>query len=108
MTPDHTPGGSGHAGEPVEVQAASQAPSLAHWDAFYTRSPCEQLVADQLAANGFRAFLPTRETWSQRAGQYLTFLPMFPSDLFLHHALDQTSDSEVRKARGRVRRLGER
>lgn len=62
LTPDQTPEVAGHAGEPVEVQAASQAPSLARWDALDTRSPGEPLVADQLAAEGFRVFLPTRET----------------------------------------------
>jgi hypothetical protein len=109
MTPDQTPGGSGHAGEPVEVHAASHASSLARWDALDTRSPCKPLVADPLAANGFRVFRPTRETWSQRARrQPLVSLPMFPSDLFLPHAVDQPSDSEVRQARGRVCRLGER
>src|SRR5215211_2513311 len=54
MTPDHKPEVSGKAGDPVEVQAASQAPSLSHWYALYTRSHCEQLVADQLAAKGFQ------------------------------------------------------
>jgi transcription antitermination factor NusG len=33
---------------------------------------------------------------------------MFPSYLFLHHALDKTSYIEVRHARGLVRILGER
>jgi transcription antitermination factor NusG len=109
MTPDHKSEVSGKAGEPVEVQVASQAPSLAHWYALYTRSHCEQLVADQLAAKGFQVFLPKLETWSRRAGrQHLISLPMFPSHLFLHHAMDKTSYIEVRKARGLVRILGER
>jgi transcription antitermination factor NusG len=109
MTPDHKPEVSGKAGEPVEVQAASQAASLPHWYALYTRSHCEQLVADQLAAKGFQVFLPKLETWSQRAGrQHLISLPMFPSYLFLHHAMDKTSYIEVRNARGLVRILRER
>jgi hypothetical protein len=33
---------------------------------------------------------------------------MFPSYLFLHHAMDKTSYIEVRNARGLVRILGER
>jgi transcription antitermination factor NusG len=67
------------------------------------------LVADQLAAKGFDVFLPKLETWSQRAGrQHLISLPMFPSYLFLRHAIDIASYLEVRKARGLVHILGER
>jgi transcription termination/antitermination protein NusG len=96
-------------GEPVERQEASQQPSTPHWYALYTHSHCEQLVADQLAAKGFQVFLPKLETWSRRAGrQHLIALPMFPSYLFLRHAIDLTSYMEVCKARGMVRILGER
>jgi transcriptional antiterminator NusG len=109
MSPDHQPEVSGAAGGPVEVQAASHAPSLPHWYALYTRSHCEQSVADQLAAKGFQVFLPTLETWSRRARrQHLISLPMFPSYLFVHHAMDKTSYIEVHHARGLVRILGER
>jgi transcription antitermination factor NusG len=96
-------------GQAIAVGNLHKHQSLAHWYALYTRSHCEQLVADQLAAKGFQVFLPKLETWSRRAGrQHLISLPMFPSYLFLHHAMDKTSYIEVRKARGLVRILGER
>src|SRR5947207_13948593 len=38
------------------------------WYALYTRSHCEQLVYEQLAAKGFHLFLPKTQVWSQRAG----------------------------------------
>jgi transcription termination/antitermination protein NusG len=72
------------------------------WYALYTRSHCEQLVCDQLAAKGFHIFLPKIDVWSQRAGKkHLISVPMFPGYLFLQHAID------VRKARGLVCILGE-
>jgi transcription termination/antitermination protein NusG len=78
------------------------------WYALYTRSHCEQLVCDQLAAKGFHMFLPKIDVWSRRAGKrHLIVVPMFPGYLFLHHALDKSSYIEVRKARGLVRILGE-
>jgi len=78
------------------------------WYALWTRSHCEQLVHDQLAARGFRLFIPKIELWSRRGGQrQLIQSPMFPGYLFLHHALDKESDTEVRKARGLVTILGE-
>jgi transcriptional antiterminator NusG len=96
-------------GETEEVRTAVSERSLAYWYALYTRGHCEQLVADQLAAKGFHIFLPKIETWSRRAGQqHLISLPMFPSYLFLRHAMDKLSYLEVRKARGLVRILGER
>jgi transcription antitermination factor NusG len=80
-----------------------------YWYALYTRSHCEQLIYDQLSAKGFEVFLPKMEIWSQRAGQRRRIpVPMFPSYLFLHHAMDKLSYIEVRKARGLVRILGER
>jgi transcription termination/antitermination protein NusG len=79
-----------------------------HWHALYTRSHCEQLVCDQLAAKGFSMFLPKIDVWSQRAGKrHLISVPMFPGYLFLQHAIDKSSYIEVRKARGLVRILGE-
>jgi transcription termination/antitermination protein NusG len=79
-----------------------------HWHALYTRSHCEQLVCDQLAAKGFSMFLPKIDVWSQRAGKrHLISVPMFPGYLFLQHAIDKSSYIEVRKARGLVRILAE-
>ena len=80
-----------------------------HWYALYTRSRCEQLVGNQLAAKGFQIFLPRIDVWSQRAGQrHRISVPMFPGYLFLRHGLDKAGHIEVRKARGLVRILGER
>jgi transcription termination/antitermination protein NusG len=82
--------------------------SKLYWHALYTRSHSEQLVCDQLSAKGFRIFLPKIDAWSQRAGKrHLISVPMFPSYLFLHHAIDKNSYINVRKARGLVRILGE-
>jgi transcription antitermination factor NusG len=78
------------------------------WYVLHTRSHCEQLVCDQLAAKGFHLFLPKIDAWSRRAGQrHLISVPMFPGYLFLQHAMDKRSSVEVRKARGLVRILGE-
>ena len=78
------------------------------WYVLHTRSHCEQLVCDQLAAKGFLMFLPKIATWSRRAGKrHLISVPMFPSYLFLQHTIDKSSSIEVRKARGLVRILGE-
>jgi transcriptional antiterminator NusG len=83
--------------------------SIPYWYALYTRSHCEQLVWDQLAAKGFHLFLPRINVWSQRAGKrHLISVPMFPGYLFLRHAIDKDSYIAVRKARGLVRILGER
>jgi transcriptional antiterminator NusG len=109
MTTDCEPELSGEAHKPAEAQAASSVRSNPHWYALYTRSHCERLVAEQLATKGFDVFLPTLETWSQRMGrQHRISRPMFPSYLFLHHAIDLTSYTEVCKVRGLVRILGER
>jgi transcription antitermination factor NusG len=78
------------------------------WHVLWTRSHFEQKVHDQLAAAGFRPFLPKIEIWSRRANvRSLIQVPMFPGYLFLRHALDKESHVEVRKARGLVRILGE-
>jgi len=78
------------------------------WYVLWTRSNSERLVADQLAAKGFRLFLPTLDVWTRRgAERRVTPVPMFPGYVFLHHALDKWSDVEVRKARGLVTILGD-
>jgi transcriptional antiterminator NusG len=88
--------------------------TLAHqtrpqWYALYTRSHCEQLVYEQLAARGFFVFLPKLEVWSRRGGvRHRISMPMFPSYLFLHRIMDKISFIEIAKARGLVRILGER
>jgi transcription antitermination factor NusG len=102
---------------PVEVDQASAAAAAAclapaessPWHVLWTHSNCEQLVSDQLAARGFRPFLPKIEVWAVRAGhRRLVSAPVFPGYLFLNDALDKVAHTEVRKARGLVRILGER
>ena len=79
------------------------------WYALYTRSHCEQLVYDQLQAQGLALFLPTLAVWSRRGGhRHRLAVPMFPGYLFLQHVLDKASYLRVRQARGLVRILGER
>jgi len=91
-----------HDGLPVVVAAACP------WYALYTRSHCEQLVYEQLAAKGFNLFLPKMQVRSQRAGvRHFIVVPMFPGYLFLHSLVDSATYLEVRKARGLVRILGQ-
>ena len=78
------------------------------WYALYTRSHCEQLVYEQLAAKGFHLFLPKMQMWSQRAGgRHRIAVPMFPGYLFLHSLVDSATYLKVRQARGLVRILGQ-
>ena len=84
-------------------------PMTPPWRVLWTRSNCEQLVCDQLAAKGFDLFLPTAEAWSRRGGvRFRGPVPLFRGYLFLRHAVDKASYLEVCKARGLVRMLGER
>ncbi len=78
------------------------------WYALWTKSHCEKLVFDQLAAKGFQVFLPKIEAWSRRGGvRHHIPVPMFPGYLFLHHAMDLTGYFEVLKTRELVRILGD-
>ena len=78
------------------------------WYALWTKSHCEQMVFDQLAAKGFQAFLPKIEAWSRRGGvRHHIPVPMFPGYLFLHHAMELNSYIEVLKTRELVRVLGD-
>jgi transcriptional antiterminator NusG len=109
VTTNHEPEVPHDAGEHAEDQEISGKLAELHWYALYARSRCEQLVATELAAKSFRVFLPKRATWSRRAGrQHLISLPVFPSYLCLHHAMDKLSSMEARNARGLMRVLGER
>ena len=81
----------------------------AQWYALWTNSHCEQLVHEQLAAKGFRTFLPTMADWSRRAGtRRLIQRPMFPGYLFVNEAIDKRNYVEIMKTRGVVRILGDR
>lgn len=78
------------------------------WRVLWTRSHCEQLVHDQLAARGFRPFLPRMTVWGRRGRlAHLSRVPIFPGYLFLDHPLDKRAWLEVRRARGLVGILGE-
>src|SRR5688500_18284991 len=79
------------------------------WHVLWTRSHCEQLVHDQLAAKGFHLLLPRTNLWSRQRGvRRLCPVPMLPGYLFLRRAVDKESYVEVRKARGLVEILGGR
>jgi transcription antitermination factor NusG len=79
------------------------------WHVLWTRSHCEQVVRDQLAARGFEPFLPMINVWSKRGGsRHLIRRPMFPGYLFLSHPMDKSAYIAVRQARGLVNLLGER
>ena len=78
------------------------------WYALWTHSNCEALVRDQLLSRGYYAFLPTIDQWSRRRGvRRLSAAPMFPGYLFLRHTMDKSAYSDVLKARGVVRILGD-
>jgi transcription antitermination factor NusG len=82
---------------------------MAPWRVLWTHSNCEQLVCDQLGAQGFELFLPTIEAWSRRGGvRHRARIPLFGGYLFLRHTMDKASYLEVCKARGLVRVLGKR
>ncbi|HXG03857.1 MAG TPA: transcription termination/antitermination NusG family protein [Candidatus Binatia bacterium] len=79
------------------------------WHVLWTRSHCEELVHDQLQAQGFHVLLPRIRAWVRgRGGRKRAVIPMFPGYLFLCHAMDKPSYLAVRKARGLVDILGER
>ena len=95
--------------ESTEPGAAVDAAEAGPWYALWTHSHCEQLVHNQLVQKGFNAFLPKVDVWSRRRGtRRLISVSMFPSYLFLRHALDKAAYLEVNKVRGLVRVLGER
>jgi transcriptional antiterminator NusG len=76
------------------------------WYAVWTRSHCERLVVDQLAAKGFSTFLPEVGTWSKRQGQmHVVSTPMFPGYLFVRQRMDKYAYVEMLKVRGLVRIL---
>jgi transcription antitermination factor NusG len=100
---------SGSIPTPGAAVAVAAQPAERDWTALWTHSHCEQLVHDQLVQKGFDAFLPMIDVWSRRRGvRHLISAPMFPGYLFLRHAVDKTSCSEVSRTRGVVRMLGER
>lgn len=93
----------------TETDAHGVPAGTPHWYVLWTRSNCEQLVHDQLSAKGFMLFLPKIGRWSRRGKlKYLARVPMFPSYVFLRHAMDKLSYIEVSKTKGLARILGDR
>jgi transcription antitermination factor NusG len=80
--------------------------ATAAWYAIWTRSNCEHLVAQQLAAKGFSPFLPEIHTRSIRRGKAaLVRAPMFPGYLFVRQAMDKRCYVDMLGVRGVVRIL---
>lgn len=76
------------------------------WYALWTRSHCERLVAQQLSAKGFEAFLPEIPTRRARAGiPRMEPAPMFPGYLFVRDAMTKGRYIELLNVRGLVRVL---
>jgi transcription antitermination factor NusG len=85
---------------------AAQALSDDEWYAVWTRSNCERLVEEQLAAKAFTAFLPETTVRGRRDGRsHVVRVPVFPGYLFVRRAMDKTSYVEILNARGVVRIL---
>jgi transcription termination/antitermination protein NusG len=97
------------AGIEAGADRVSPSPTPQGWHVLWTRSNCEGLVHDQLAAQGLDVFLPTVTTWSRRGcRRQLERVPLFKGYLFLRHAVSKESYLSICKARGLVRILGER
>ena len=90
----------------TEPQTDAQTQGREAWYAVWTQSHYEHLVAQQLSAKGFAAFLPEMSLWSKREGaKRLTRVPMFPGYLFVRQAMEKKSYIDILKARGVVRIL---
>lgn len=88
------------------ITTASTPDTIDAWYAIWTRSHCERMVVDQLAAKGFAAFLPEMGTWSRRQGKmHVVPAPMFPGYLFVRQRMDKHAYIEMLKVRGLVRIL---
>ena len=107
--PNATSQQPGYAEAYASDELTDRSETSARWHVLWTRSNCEQLVRDQLAASGFETLLPTIDKWSRRRhARCLYRAPLFPGYLFVRHAIDKSSYLEICKARGLVRILGER
>jgi transcription antitermination factor NusG len=94
---------------PQPTRKGGEAQPTPRWHVLWTRSHCERLVHDQLAAYGFEPFLPELPVWRwARGARHAERVPLFPGYLFLRHAMDKSSYLRVCSARGLVRLLGER
>lgn len=93
-----------HRSTGTDTRDAAGAPA---WYAVWTRSQCEQLASDDLAARGFEVLAPKAVAWIGRGRQRRREpVPVFPGYVFVRHALDRHSHVEMLKARGVVRLLG--
>lgn len=95
--------------ESLVAPASSPAPRTPAWYGIWTHSHFEDLVTGQLIGKGFDVFLPKTRTWVRRNGVRKQHdVPMFPSYVFVRHAMDKIGHVEILKARGVVRVLGTR
>ena len=100
--------GSYYSGRRRRTQPTERGEALesSNWYAVWTRSHSERLVHEQLAALGFKAFLPELGLWSKRQGQmHVVQTPMFPGYLFVRDRMDKHAYIEMLKVRGLVRIL---
>ena len=99
-----------HADRVHDIGAQAEDPRRrpdAAWYAVWTRSQCEQLVADGLRPSGFHALAPEAVAWVRRGRQRRRLpVPLFPGYVFVQHALDRDSHVAMLKVRGVVRLLG--
>src|SRR5580765_3916618 len=60
-----------------------QAPG--RWWVLHTKPRTEKALAQRLRARGVSFFLPLyKDTWRQRGRRHTSYLPLFPSYVFLH------------------------
>lgn len=79
------------------------------WHVLWTRSNCEKLVRDQLAARGYETFLPMLDQWLMNRGhKRVTSVPMFKSYVFINHAVGKHDYIDISRTKGVVRILGAR
>lgn len=88
--------------------------SEASWHVIWTRSNCENRVAELLGAKGYEVFLPLISEWSSAAGKpsgkkkKVCATPMFRGYLFIKHRIDRTSFLDISNTKGVAHLLGPR
>jgi transcriptional antiterminator NusG len=89
--------------------ATAASVEIARWYAVWTRSHCEQLVRDQLLAQGHTVFLPKVVKWGRGARTRVRAeRALFPGYLFVQGCMDKGTQAAILRSRGVVRILGER
>ena len=82
-------------------------PTTLEWYAIYTRSRCEQKVADSLDGKCLDVFLPKVHVLSRRRDRRkMIDAPLFPGYLFVNTALDPEVRLSIQKTPGVVQILG--